>query len=145
VFIMIKIYIRFGKIYPGLHKMINIINELKELQSYKFQKNNIIIKNIIEGDWLLEYLILNINVKSLNLPFNNYYFSSFLSNYKKIYPDLKPHFFISFVEALFSKFVNYLWYAINESGNKNEITSQLKFEQINYINEVVSNFKIGNI
>ena len=123
-----------------MQKILNIINEIKQINSYKLQKNNIVIKNIIDGDWLLEYSLLNINVKSLSLPFNNYFFSSLLYNYKKLYTDLKPHFFISITEVLYNKFATYLIYAVNESVLKNEIKNQLKIEHLKFIMELSENY-----
>ncbi len=138
-------YSRFGKIYPGLHKIVNILKDLKELLSYKHQKNHPLVKNIMEGDWLIDYILLNINVQSHSLPYNNYFFSSFLSNYKKLYSELKPHFFISIIEILFYKFINFLWYATKEDLNKKEIVDQLTYEQRIYIQEVCGEYFIGNI
>ena len=136
---------RFGKILPGLSKMLNIINEIKKYTSHKLQKNHAVIKNIIEGDWMIEYILLNITIKSHSLPFNNYFFSTFLQNYKKLYNELKPHFFVGLVELLYNKLASYLLFTLNESTFNNEIKNQLSFEQLNFVINLSETLLIGNL
>ena len=130
-------------VYAGINQLIEILKHFKKYLSINSNininnfKNNNIFKNIISGDYLMDYIITRISqIKSFNFIYN--FIQDNLINFYKILPsNLKPLFFDKFLfsiyyttmKLIFSKLPSYL---VN-FGNFAEKLSIARHEFIGHI------------